>query len=139
MKCPVCGMDCVRSASEILAGLPSLFLPCPECSIRTLDKRAPLPTLEFGQSCSCGKRFIDEVFAHMYVIMVEEGDLHPAAPLLAVGSPLVHPGYAMDRPPFLPHSSLTLLTSTATKKTAGRLMEEVPELRGVIKKENFIP
>jgi len=68
--------------------------------MRTLDKRAPLPTLEFGQPCPCGKRFIDEVFAHMYVIMVEEGDLLPTDPLISVGSPLVHPGYAMDRPRF---------------------------------------
>jgi hypothetical protein len=45
----------------------------------------------------------------------------------------------MDRPPFLPQKSLTLLTPRATKKTAERLMEDVPELRGVIKKENFIP
>ncbi len=139
MKCPVCGADCVKSAKELLATLPSIFLPCAECSIRTLDKRAPLPSLEYGQPCSCGKRFIDEVFAHMYVIMVEEGDLKSTDPLIAVGSPLVHPGYAMDRPPFLPQRSLTLLTSAATKKTAERLMEEVPELRGVIKKESFIP
>jgi hypothetical protein len=132
-------MDCVKSAKEILATLPSVFLPCAECSIRILDKRAPLPSLEYGQPCSCGKRFIDEVFAHMYVVMVEERDLKPTDPLIAVGSPLVHPGYAMDRPPFLPLKSLTLLTSAATKKTAKRLIEEVPELRGVIKRENFIP
>jgi hypothetical protein len=71
--------------------------------------------------------------------MVEEGDLKSTDPLIAVGSPLVHPGYAMDRPPFLPIKSLTLLTSAATKKTAERLMKEVPELRGIIKRENFIP
>lgn len=139
MKCPVCGMDCVKAAKDLLSELPALFLPCAECSIRMLDKRAPPPSLEYGQPCSCGKRFIDEVFAHMYVIMVEEGDLLRTDPLIAVGSPLIHPGYAMDRPPFLPHKSLTLLTPAATKKTAERLMEEVPELRGVIKKENFIP
>jgi hypothetical protein len=139
MKCPVCGLDCVKSAKEIIAQLPAFFLPCAECSIRTRDKRAPLPSLEYAQPCSCGKRFIDEVFAHMYVIMVEEGDLLPTAPLIAVGTPLVHPGYAMDRPPFLPQKSLTLLTPSATKKTSERLMKEVPELRGVIKKENFIP
>jgi hypothetical protein len=132
-------MDCVKSAKDVLALLPTVFLPCAECSIRTLDKRAPLPSLEYEPPCSCGKRFIDEVFAHMYVIMVEEGDLLRTDPLIAVGSPLVHPGYAMDRPPFLPQKSLTLLTTSATKKTAERLMEEVPELRGVIKRENFIP
>jgi len=139
MKCPVCGMDCVKSAKDVLSQLPAAFLPCPECSIRTLDKRAPLPSLEYELPCSCGKRFIDEVFAHMYVIMVDEGDLLRTDPLIAVGTPLVHPGYAMDRPPFLPQNSLTLLAPSATKKTAVRLMEEVPELRGVIKKENFIP
>ena len=73
MKCPVCEMDCVKSAKDLLATLPSLFLPCPDCSLRILDKRAPLPSLEYAQPCSCGKRFIDEVFAHMYVIMVDGG------------------------------------------------------------------
>ncbi len=139
MKCPVCGMDCVKSAREIFAILPSVFLPCAECSVRMLDKRVPLPSLEYEEPCSCGRRFIDEVFAHLYVIMVEEGDLSPSAPLLSVGSPLVHPGYAMDRPPFLPRKSLTLLTAAATKKSAERMMDEVPELRGVIKKGNFVP
>jgi len=132
-------MDCVQSAKELLAILPGFFLPCSDCSMRVLDKRAPLPSLEYGEPCSCGKRFIDEVFAHIYVIMVEEGDLTTGNPLISVGSPLVHPGYAMDRPPFLPHKSLTLLTSVATRKTAERLMDEVPELRGVIQKDNFIP
>jgi hypothetical protein len=95
--------------------------------------------LEYAEPCSCGKRFIDEVFAHMYVIMVEEGDLNQTDPLIAVGSPLVHPGFAMDRPPFLPEKSLVLLTTRATKITAERLVMEVPELRGVVKKGNFVP
>ena len=139
MKCPVCQTDCVRSAKDILATLPSLFRPCACCSARILDKHAPLPALEFALPCSCGKRFIDEVFAHLYVIMVEEGALKPTDPLVAVGSPLVHPGFAMDRPPFLSGKSLVLLTSKATKKTAARLMSEVPELRGVVKRGDFVP
>ena len=52
----------------------------------------------------------------MYVIMVEEGDLKLTDPLIAVGTPLVHPGFAMERPPFLSEKSLVLLTSRATKK-----------------------
>lgn len=139
MKCPVCGGDCVKSAKDILAALPTIFLPCDDCSARDLDKRAPLPSLEYAEPCSCGKRFIDEVFAHIYVIMVEEGDLRPTDPLISVGSPLVHPGFAMDLPPFLPEKSLLLLTARATKKTAARLVSEVPELRGVIKRGDFIP
>jgi hypothetical protein len=139
MKCPVCEMDCVTSAKDLLATLPTIFLPCADCSIRILDKISPLPDLKYAQPCSCGKRFIDEVFAHMYVIMIEDGNLESTDPLIAVGTPLVHPGFAMDRPPFLPGKSLVLLTTKATKKTAERLVEEVPELRGVVKKGDFAP
>jgi hypothetical protein len=139
MKCPVCGMDCVESAMDVLTTLPTIFLPCQKCSMRVLDKRAPLPSPEYAQPCSCGKRFIDEVFAHMYVIMVEERDLVASDPLIAVGTPLVHPGFVMDRPPFLPSNSLLLLSSRITKKTARRLVDEVPELKGVVKTGNFTP
>jgi hypothetical protein len=139
MKCPVCGMDCVRSAKEILVTLPKIFLPCDDCSARFLDKRAPLSDLTYGVPCSCGKRFIDEVFAHMYVIMTEQGDLARTDPLAAVGSPLVHPGFAMDRPPFLPEKSLVLLSPRVTKKSAEILVREVPELRGVVRSGNFTP
>jgi hypothetical protein len=139
MKCPVCQTDSVKSAKDILITLPTLFRPCSDCSARILDKRAPLPTLEYALPCSCGKRFIDEVFAQIYVIMVEEGDMKPTEPLIAVGSPLIHPGFPMESPPFLSDKSLVLLTQKATKKTADRLMSEVPELRGVVKTGNFIP
>jgi hypothetical protein len=139
MKCPVCQTDCVRSPHDILVTLPFLFRPCADCSSRVLDKRSPLKTLDYAQPCSCGKRFIDEVFAHMYIIMVEEGDMKPTEPLIAVGSPLIHPGFPMERPPFLSEKSLVLLTSKSTKKTAERLIREVPELKGVVKTGNFIP
>jgi len=139
MKCPVCEMDCVRSAKDILATLPTIFLPCDDCSVRYIDKRAPLSDSSYAEPCSCGKRFIDEVFAHMYVIMQEEGDLVATDPLHAVGSPLVHPGFAMDKPPFLPEKSLVLMSPRVSKKAATRMFAEVPEVRGVVKTGNFIP
>ncbi len=139
MKCPVCGMDCVRSAEEILATLPTVFLPCSGCSIRPLDKRAPLTDLSYAPPCSCGKRFIDEVFANLYVIMVEEGDLKRTDPLFAVGSPLIHPGFAVERPPFLPEKSLVLLSKKVNKPSAERMVAEVPEIRGVVKTDDFVP
>jgi len=139
MKCPVCGMDCVKSAKDLLTSLPTIFLPCSECTARVIDKRAPLLDLSYNLPCSCGKRFIDEVFAHMYVIMVEQGDLKKTDPLIAVGTPLVHPGYAMDRPPFLPEKSLVLLSPRITKPTAEILIRDVPELRGVVRSDHFTP
>jgi hypothetical protein len=139
MKCPVCGQDCVQSPKEILALLPTIFQPCAACSMRVLDKRLPLSSPEYREPCTCGKRFIDEVFAHIWVVMVEEGDLTAADPLIAAGSPLVHPGFAMDRPPFLPEKSLVLLSMRVTKKAAERLVREVPELRGVVKTGDYVP
>jgi hypothetical protein len=132
-------MDCARSAKDILATLPTIFNPCSECQTRALDKRAPLPALDYLLPCVCGKRFIDEVFAHMYVIMVEEGDLKRTDPLLRVGSPLVNPGFAMERPPFLPEKSLVLLSKIVSKKAAARIFNEVPEVRGVVRSGDFIP
>ena len=139
MKCPVCGQDCVRSAKDLIATLPVVFLPCADCSMRALDKRLPPPDLNFSEPCSCGKRFIDEIFVHIYSIMVEDGLLKRTDPLIAAGSPLVHPGFAMDRPPFLPADSLVLLSPVMIKKTAQRLVDEVPEMRGVVKTGAFVP
>ncbi|MFA5237116.1 MAG: hypothetical protein WC362_04605 [Methanoregula sp.] len=139
MDCPVCGGDCVRPAHEVLAVIPTRFLPCPSCRMQVLDKRAPLPRLDYPEACSCKKRFIDGVFAHMYVIMREEGDLGPTDPLIAVGSPLVHPGLALDRPPFLPEKSLLLLSGKVTPKTARRIVAEVPEVKGVVRTAPGIP
>ncbi len=139
MKCPVCASDCVKSARDIIAALPAVFLPCADCSMRVLDKRQPPPSMEFGEPCSCGKRFIDEVFAHIWTVMVEEGDLKKTDPLIMAGSPLIHPGIALDRPPFLPEKSLVLLSRYVTRKTAERLVREVHELRGVVRTGDFVP
>jgi hypothetical protein len=132
-------MDCVHSATDILATLPTIFLPCAECSIRVLDKRLPLKNPVIAEPCSCGKRFIDDVFAHMYIIMQEEGDLKSTDPLITVGAPLIHPGFAMDKPPFLPEKSLVLMSGRVSKKAALRIYAEVPEVRGVVKTAPFIP
>lgn len=139
MQCPVCGKDCVSSAQEILAHLPDLFLPCEDCRMQIFDKRLPPPAGKPAPPCACGKRFIDAVFAHIWEIMVEEGDLHVTDPLIAAGSPLIHPGCAMDRPPFLPKKSLILLSMRVTKKSAERIIKEVPEVRGVVRAGNHVP
>lgn len=139
MQCPVCGQDCIQDAHELTDTLDDIFAPCKECKERILNKMAPLPELSYGDPCSCGKRFIDEVYAHMYVIMVEEGVLTEQDSLIKVGTPLVHPGFAMEKPPFLPADSLVLLSKVATKPCADRLVGEVPELRGVVRSNNFVP
>ncbi|NYT05098.1 MAG: hypothetical protein GKC04_01805 [Methanomicrobiales archaeon] len=139
MKCPVCGDDCVQDAHELIEQQATIFAPCPRCKGRTLNKQKPPADMAIARPCECNKRFIDDVFSHMYAIMVEEGVLSSADPLHAVGMPLVHPGFAMMQPPYLPPRSLVLLSPNVTKPCANRLFAEVPEVRGVIKSNEAVP
>jgi len=140
MHCPVCGHDCVTDARTLLAGLPERFSPCPDCLGLVDDKRSPPPDIDTAEPCpTCGKRFIDEVFAAIYRIMAAEGDLAGTEPLAAVGTPLVHPGIPLRRAPYLPPRSLLLLSRSVGERTAARLIAEVPEVRGVVRTDGGTP
>lgn len=139
MKCPVCGDDCVRSAQEIIDILPTVFSRCPRCQFSIRDKNNPLPNRYYKTQCTCGKRFIDEVYAHLYVIFLEDGIFNGDEALKEVGSPLIHPGFFMKFPPFLPENSLVLLSKHPSKEVAERIIREVPEIKGVVKSEGFVP
>ena len=140
MSCPVCGHDCVADASTVLAGLPGRFDPCPDCTGLIYDKWSPPPDIDTAEPCpTCGRRFIDEVFAHIYRVMVDEGDLAAAEPLASVGTPLVHPGFAMRNPPYLPPRSLLLFSRHVSERTARRLVAGVPEIRGVVRTVDGTP
>jgi hypothetical protein len=138
MKCPVCGNDCIQYAHELIDRMPEIFAPCSGCKSRTLQKDTPLKEFYY-ETCDCGKRFIDEVFAHIYIIMVDEGDLAKTDPLKKVGYPLIHPGFALVSAPYLPKKSLVLLSPVISPSTADRIVQEVPEVRGVVKCDHFIP
>ncbi|CVK34658.1 hypothetical protein [Methanoculleus bourgensis] len=134
MHCPVCGHDCVTDARKLLQTLPGRFAPCPDCMGLIYDKRLPPPDISPAEPCpSCGKRFIDEVCADIYRVMAGEGDLAGTEPLAAVGTPLIHPGFAMRLAPYLPPGSLILLSKKVGERAAGRLVAEVPEVRGVVR------
>ena len=139
MQCPVCSKDCVEKAEDLLATLETVFAPCGECRPRVLDKTAPPPDLAIARPCPCGKRFIDDVFVHLYSILLEEHAISKDDPLKKVGMPLVHPGFAMDEAPYLPNNSLLLLSTVVDGPVAERLHKEVPELRGVVKCGRFVP
>ena len=140
MHCPVCGHDCVTDARTILAELPGRFAPCPDCMGLVYDKQSPPPDIDTAKPCpSCSKRFIDEVFAEIYGVMVAEGDLTGTEPLAAVGTPLIHPGVAMRRAPYLPPRSLLLLSRSIGERAAACLVDEVPEVRGVVRTEAGTP
>ncbi len=134
MHCPVCGHDCVTDARELLLALPKRFAPCPDCTGLIYDKQSPPPDIDAAEPCpSCGKRFIDEIFADIYRVMVAGGDLAGTEPLAAAGTPLIHPGFAMRRPPYLPPRSLVLISRSVGERAAKRLVATVPEIRGVVR------
>ncbi len=139
MRCPVCGGECIEDAPDVLESLSTVFSRCDECRFRILDKSVPLKGRYYATPCSCNKRFIDEVFAHLYVILLDVGILSGDEPLRAVGSPLIHPGFFMTAPPFLPPDSLVLLSPIVTKDAGQRIVEEVPEVRGVVRCGDFVP
>jgi hypothetical protein len=139
MKCPVCGEDCLKNASELLVRAATIFKRCPDCRFEILDKMAPPPPGSYHDPCRCGKRFIDEVFAHLYEILVRERIFSGKEPLKSVGTPLVHPGFHQSDPPFLPAKSLVLLSRETDRNTAQMMLREVPEIRGVVKYGDFTP
>jgi hypothetical protein len=139
MYCPVCGDDCVEHASALIALMPRIFASCPSCQYQPLDKTTPPPPVSYHDPCSCGKRFIDEVFANLYDILLREGLFSGSEPLKAVGTPLVHPGFPTTSPPFLPKKSLVLLSRVADKDVAAHMLKEVPEIRGVVRNGEFTP
>lgn len=139
MQCPVCGKDCVQRAQDIIETLETIFAPCGECRGKILDKATPPPDLTITPPCPCGRRFLDDVFLHLYSIMLEERVLSREDPLKSVGMPLVHPGFAMEEAPYLPKNSLLLLSQVVDGPVAQRLYREVPEVRGVVKCGRFVP
>jgi hypothetical protein len=139
MKCPVCGEDCPKHASELIALMPTIFKPCPDCRFKILDKTVPPPPGSFHDPCHCGKRFIDEIYAQLYEILVRERIFSGREPLKAVGTPLVHPGFPQSGPPFLPENSLVLVSGKPDRDTAEMMLSEVPEIRAVVKDGDFTP
>jgi hypothetical protein len=139
MKCPVCGDDCVKEAHEIISMIPAVFARCKDCRFKILDKSLPPPPDAYHEACRCGRRFIDEVFAHLYALLVREGIFTGKEALKDVGSPLLHPGYPVTTPPFLPKDSLVLLSRYPTPAVAQMIVDEIPEVRGVVRSGDFIP
>lgn len=117
-----------------------IFKNCEDCPDFILNKLIPLnkqvdinKISDSWKRCSCGKRPLDAVMAHILKIMIDEKDLNKNACLRDVGSPLLTPMYYFEHYPYLPKESLVLLSPHISKETAERIVNEVSEVKGVIK------
>jgi hypothetical protein len=142
-KCPTCGsLDCIRPAGEIQRQAYALYAPCPECrNEKPLDKFTPVVELgldmdnNFGRCPFCGKRHLDYAMAQVLDILIQDGFKHAGASLKDVGTPLVAFGVTMVEPPRLPARSVVLVVDKVNKATARRILDEVPEVKGVLKRK----
>ena len=138
-KCS-CGKDCIITKENLEDKLANLN-PCANCKDITIKKFSPITDFEdfnkinseYGK-CECGKRPLDIVMAHILKIMIEE-NIIPQNATLRRDSPLPLPSlyYSNLTPQFINKDSLILLHEKFNENVANRLINEVNEVKGIIK------
>ncbi len=133
--------DCIRPVDELLADSASMYAPCNECAAEEpLDKLVPFSRLgvffdrDAGRCPACGRRHIDYVMGQVLSILISRGLKSGRTPLRDVGSPLIVYGFELFEPPRLGPKSLILLLDDVDKDAAERILAEVPEVKGVLKR-----
>lgn len=120
---------------------------CDKCSDVQVKKFSPLKDLiDFNEldedymRCECGKRPLDIVMSHILKIMIESGVV-PETATLRRNSPVPLSGfyYSSLNPQFIGEKSLILLHKDFTGEAASRLIDEVPEVKCVLKGSPQIP
>jgi hypothetical protein len=142
VNCPTCGSpDCIKPAEQLLDESASMYAPCNECAAQEpLDKLVPFSGLgvffddNAGRCSVCGKRHIDYVMGQVLCILISRGLKSGRTPLRDVGSPLIVYGFELFEPPRLGSKSLILLLDDVDKEAADRIVAEVPEVKGVLKR-----
>jgi hypothetical protein len=114
---------------------------CEKCRDVQIKKFSPLKDLiDFEildgeyMRCECGKRPLDIVMSHILKIMIEEG-IVPEKATLRRNSPVPLSGfyYSSLNPQFIGKKTLILLHPDFTNDVASRLIDEVPEVKCVLK------
>ncbi len=135
MKCPVCGKGCIQPAREVLAEIEQRYPACPACAPEpNLDKTKGSRLLpERLQRCpSCGKATLDGVMLDALRLLQEFGLRDEDDTLRSVGSPLIEVGYPLAYSPRLGPRSLIISGNKYSKEAAEAMIEQIPEIKGVI-------
>lgn len=118
-----------------------MYSPCSGCyDEKPLDKFTPLIELclplnkDYGRCPCCGKRHLDTVMAHVLDILIKSGLKDARSALKDVGTPLVCYGVTLVEPPRLSSKSVIMVIDNVDKAAAGRILDEVPEVKGVLKR-----
>ena len=124
-----------------------LLSECENCRDVQVKKFSPLRDLiDFSEldgnymKCECGKRPLDIVMSHILKIMIES-EIVPEKATLRRNSPvpLSEFYYSSFNPQFIGEKALILLHPDFTAEVASRLINEVPEVKCVLKGSPRIP
>ena len=135
MECPCCGKDCLMAAEEVLAGLDSRYMACPDCAPDPgIDKSLPLKSLpeRIDRCIKCRRAPLDAVMLDALRIMRETGVRDDKDSLKNVGSPLISIGYPLTYPPRLGPRSLIIMGERIGREAAEEIHRRVPEIKGLI-------
>lgn len=139
LKCR-CGSNCIKPAPEVLKNFKNFYDSCRNCKDFKLKKFIPLTSQmdlynlnrDFGR-CTCNKRHLDLVMAHILKVMMENGLRDRRSTLRNVCTPLITPAYPLNSVPYLPEGSLVIVSADLNKYCAEKIIKEVPEVKGVLK------
>ncbi|MCE8422538.1 MAG: methyltransferase [Candidatus Methanoperedens sp.] len=138
VKCPTCGGNCVLPAQEVLDNIYYMYIACRYCPPDPfLNKSAPFHEhigSDDGRCKKCGKRHLDLVMGHVLTILKQKEIYPDDAALKDVGTPLIAYGYQIPYPPRLGSKSLVLIMDSVTRDSADKIIAQVPEIKGVIKR-----
>lgn len=138
MNCPTCHGNCVRPAEEVLDELFQMYMACGFCPPDPqFNKSTPFyenTGSSKGRCAKCGKRHLDLVTGNVLTILKENGLFPRDAALREVGTPLIAFGYQVPYPPRLGSKSLILIMDSVTRELADKIISDVPEVKGVIKR-----
>ena len=135
-----CGKNCITTKKNLASKIANLK-ECEKCSDITMKKFSPINELvnlndvdSNYKKCECGKRPFDIVMTHILKIMIEE-EIIPKNATLRRHSPIPLPSfyYSTQMPQFIGEDSLILIHPNFTKNVANRLVNEVDEVKGVLK------
>ncbi len=139
MKCPTCHGDCILPAEIILNEMLEMYMACNRCpSDPAFNKTAPfLVSVDSntGRCMGCGKRHLDYVVGNVLTILTKEGLFPQDSALRDVGTPLISYGFNVPYPPRIKDKNLVLIMDAVTEDIAQRIIGEVPEIKGVIKRK----
>ena len=141
MKC-FCSQNCIKEFDDISANINDFYSPCVDCNIIELKKATPLKRQlnlddldsDYAKCPSCGRRSLDIVLSHVIKILINQGILKESlASLRRVGIPLITPGLYLEETPMLSDNTLVLILEDINEAVAEIIVDEVPEVKGVIR------